>query len=234
MKKIILTQDIKELLDREESFLNRADLKIFSVGSNEEALVLHRTEKADIIIADLDSQVLNGELLCSTIRNNRELCKVSLIIMHSGAPSAIQRVSRCRANAFMEKSTDPAIIIDKAHQFMSIPVREAYRAPIGIMVNSDNKRQLALGYSENISITGMLFDSEKKFSIGEIISCWFVLPESTHVNTLAEIVRIGNRASEHDTNRYGSRFSGLDPEFRRAISEYVRKNSSGHDLYSSS
>ena len=223
MKKIIITKDIKELFDREDSFLNREDLKIIPVVSNEEALAIHRTEKADVIIADLDSQDLSGELFCSTIRDNEELCKVSLIIMHSGDTSEIQRVSRCRANAIIEKSTDPVVIINKARQLMSIPGREAYRAPIGVMVNCDNTRQMALGYSENISVTGMLFDSEKSFSKGEIISCWFVLPDSTHVRTLAEIVRIAHKATEHDTNRYGIRFLGLDPAFRNAIYGYVRK-----------
>ena len=223
MQKIIITQDIKALLDREDNFLRRADLKIFPVASNEEALDLHRSEKADVIIAELDSQALSGELFCSAIRDNEELCRVSLIIMHSGATSEIQRVSGCRANAFMEKSTAPAIIIEKARQLMSIPGREAYRAPIGIMVNCDNMRQPALGYSENISVTGMLFDSEKSFSKGEIISCWFVLPDSTHVKTVAEIVRISNRVTEHDTNQYGISFLRLDPAFRTAISDYVRK-----------
>jgi DNA-binding response OmpR family regulator len=227
MQKIIITQDIKALLNREDNFLNRADFRIFSAVSNEEALNIHRSEKADVIIADLDSQVLSGELFCSTIREAEELCRVSLIMMHSGATSEIQRVSRCRANAFMEKSTDPAIIIEKTRQLMSIPGREAYRSPIGIMVNCDNMRHPALGYSENISVTGMLFDSEKSFSQGETISCWFVLPDSTHVRTDAEIVRISNRVTEHDTNQYGIQFLGLDPVSRNAIADYIIKRQRG-------
>jgi len=227
MQKIIITQDIKALLDREDNFLKRADIRIFPVVSNEEALDIHRSEKADVIIADLDSQVLSGELFCSTIRDNEELCRVSLIIMHSGSTSEIRRVSGCRANAILEKSNDPAIIIEKTRQLMSIPGRKAYRAPIGIMVNCDNMRHPDLGYSENISVTGMLFDSEKSFSKSEIITCWFVLPDSTHIRTLAEIVRISNKVTEHDTNQYGIRFLGLDQAFRTAISDYVIKKQQG-------
>jgi len=227
MRKIIINKNIKALIDREDNFLNRADLRIFPVDSNEEALVIHRSEKADVIIAELDSQALSGEHFCSTIRDNEELCKVSLIIMHSGATSEIQRVSRCRANAILEKSIPPAVIIEKARQLLSIPGREAYRSPIGIMVNWDNEQYPALGYSENISITGMRFDSEKSFSKGEIISCWFVLPDSTRVRTAAEIVRIGDKETEHDTNQYGIRFLDLDPAFRTAISDYVRKRQRG-------
>ena len=222
MQKIIITQDIKAFLDQKDHFLNRADVRVFSVASNEEALKIHRAEKADVIIADLDADVLKGELFCSTIREDKELCRVSLIIAHSGDPN-IQRISSCRANAFIEKSADPALFIEKARQLMSIPVREAYRTPIGIMVNCDNRGNPSLGYSENISVTGMLIDTEKTFPKGGILLCSFVLPDSTRVRAEAEIVRISARATEHDTNQYGIRFLDLDAACRTAIADYVRK-----------
>jgi c-di-GMP-binding flagellar brake protein YcgR len=149
--------------------------------------------------------------------------------MHSGGTADIQRISGCRANAFIEKSADPAILVEKACQLMRIPAREAYRSPIGIMVNCEYRQEPSLGYSENISVTGMLFDTEKTFLKGEIISCWFVLPDSTHVRTDAEIVRISVKATENDTNQYGIRFIDLDPAFRTAIADYIRKDSGGHD-----
>src|SRR5574340_71590 len=194
MQKIIITRDIKALLEKEDHFLNRADVRIIPAASNEEALDLHKAEKADVIIADLDGRDLNGELFCSAIRQNEELCRVSLIITHSGsAPD--HRIAACRANAFIEKSAHPSALIEKARQLMNIPVRESYRSPIGITVNCDNRRDVALGYSENISVTGMLIDTEKIFSKGEILLCSFVLPESTHVRTEAEIVRASTRAT---------------------------------------
>ena len=223
MRKIIITQDIKALLDREESFLDRADVRIFPVVSNEKALDIHKAEKADIIIASLEANVLSGEQLCSTIRQSKELSNVSLIIIHSGDPSDIQRISACRANAFIEKSSDPTVLLAKTRQLMSIQVRETFRTPICIRVNCDSRRAPSMGYSENISVTGMLLDSEKTLSKGEIISCWFVLPDSTNVTTEAEVVRISARASEHDTNRYGIRFINLADVFRTAIADYVKK-----------
>lgn len=98
---------------------------------NEEALDIHRAEKADLIIAELDARVMSGELLCSTIRESEELCRAFLIIMHSGGASDIARTSACRANAFAEKNADPAILLAKARQLMSIPVR-ALIVPFGV------------------------------------------------------------------------------------------------------
>lgn len=223
MRKIIITQDINSLLDQGENFFNRSEVRIFPAVSNEEALDIHRAEKADVIIASLDAHALSGEQLCSAIRESRELCRVSLIILHSGESSHIQRLTSCRANAFIERSADPALIIETARQLISVPVRESYRTAIGITVNCGSGRETTVGFAENISVTGMLFDSEAIFSKGEILFCWFVLPDSTHIRTSAEVVRISDKVTEHDSNRYGIRFIDLDPAYRAAIDEYVRK-----------
>jgi len=222
-RKIITTQNIETFLERGETFLSRSDIRIFRADSNEEALAIHRTEKADLIIADLDANVMRGELLCATIRESQGLHRVSLIIIHSGAASDVQRISHCRANAFIEQSAEPAMLLDTVHQLMYIPVRETYRAPIGVRVQCDSGIRHSMGYSENISVTGMLFDSEEMLMKGDILSCWFVLPDSTHVRTEAEIVRVADRASEHDTNQYGIRFLDLVAGCRAAIDAYVRK-----------
>jgi DNA-binding NarL/FixJ family response regulator len=222
-RKIITTRNIEAPLDRRESFLNRSDIRIFRAGSNEEALSIHRAEKADLIIANLDVNVMRGELFCATIRESQGLQRVSLIIMHAGAASDLLRIAHCRANAFVEQSADPAVLLDAVHQLMNIPVRETYRAPIAVRVECRSGTRHSMGYAENISVTGMLFDSEETLLKGDRIWCWFVLPDSTHVCTEAEIVRIADRASEHDPNQYGVRFLDLASGCRSAIEAYVRK-----------
>lgn len=223
IQKIIITKEIKPLIGGESQFLDRADIRILPASSNKEALDLHRAEKADVIIADLDGDVLNGERFCSAIREDKELCRVSLIITHSGNAADLRRISSCRANAFVEKSACPDALIERARQLLSVPVREAYRSPIGIVVNCDIKQDASIGYAENISTTGMLIDTEKRFLVGEILLCSFVLPDSTHVRTEAEVVRVSARATEHDCNQYGIRFRDLAENFRDAIYDYVRK-----------
>src|SRR5512135_1327712 len=123
-RKIITTQNIETFLDSGETFLNRSDIRIFRVGSNEEALAIHRTEKADLIIANLDANIMRGELLCATIRESQGLHRVSLIIIHSGAASDVLRISHCSANAFIEQSAEPAVLLETVHQLINIPVRE--------------------------------------------------------------------------------------------------------------
>jgi CheY-like chemotaxis protein len=223
IKKIITTQNIKSLPDKKESFLDRADIIIFPVSSNKEVLEIHRLERADLIIANLDEDAINGKQLCSAIREDKELRNVSLIITHSKGTNDIPEMSGCRANALIDISADPSILLSKAHQLLNIPVRETFRAPIFVKVKQDSKMDPSLGYSENISITGMLFDSEKTIVKGEIILCKFVLPDSIHIRTEAEVVRYSDKGVENATNQYGIRFIDLTDRFRTAIENYIRK-----------
>lgn len=223
IKKIITIQDIKSMPDKKDSFLNRADIIVLPASSNKEALEIHRIEKADLIIADFDENKLNGEVLCSLIRDDKELRHVSLIIIHSKDKLDDTEISRCRANAFINISAEPALLLSKAYQLLDISVRKTFRAPIFVKVKDNSKTDPSLGYSENISISGMLFDSEKIISKGDVILCNFVLPDSMHIRTEAEVVRFFDQGIENATNQYGIRFIELSDECRNAIEAYVRK-----------
>ncbi len=91
MKKVIIAKDVKGVLDEEKSFLSRSDLRIFTAASNEKALALHRSVKADLIVAKLNMPEMSGERLCSLIRDDEELRSVSLIIICSDADSDLER-----------------------------------------------------------------------------------------------------------------------------------------------
>jgi hypothetical protein len=45
MKKVILAEDIKAVLEKDRSFFNRSGIHAIAAASNEEILALHRAEK---------------------------------------------------------------------------------------------------------------------------------------------------------------------------------------------
>ena len=125
MKKIIIAEDIKAILEKEQSFLNRADIRTLTVSANEQALALHRAETADLIIVNLDSPQMSGEMLCSLIRDDKELCKVSIIIICSNTESDAKRCSLCRANAFITARRTKRFCYKKCINF-STPLPESH------------------------------------------------------------------------------------------------------------
>jgi CheY-like chemotaxis protein len=223
MKKVIIAEDIKSVLEKDLSFLNRADIRTFTVSANERALALHRAEKADLIIVNLDSPEMSGEMLCSLVRDDKELCKVSIIILSSNTDSDAKRCSQCRANAFITSPPDNPIFLQKIHQLLNVAPRKSLRVPLSIKIHVVKKRTPFIAYAENISVSGMLLHSEALLFEGDTITCSFYLPDSTHITINAEVIRSLNKVTEHDTNCYGVKFIDLSIDFSSAIEAFIEQ-----------
>jgi CheY-like chemotaxis protein len=223
MKRVIIAEDVKPILEREQNFLSRADIKTFTVSSSEQALALHRAEKADLIIVNLDSPAMGGEMLCSLIREDKELCKVSIIIIGSDTKSDAKQFLQCRANVSLTKPVDSSILLEAMHQLLHIAPRKSLRVPLSIQIHIVSKGTPSIAYSENISLSGMLLYSEALLFKGDTITCRFYLPDSTHVTANAEVIRILDKETEHDTNYYGIKFINLNTFCISAIDAFVKK-----------
>jgi DNA-binding response OmpR family regulator len=223
MKTVIIAEDIKTILEKEQSFLDRADIRSFTVSTNKQAFNLHRAEKADLIIVNLESSEMSGDMLCSLIREDKELCKVSIIILSSNSESDDKRCLQCRANAFITSPPDKTILLQEMHQLLSVAPRKTLRVPLSIKIHVASKWAPFIVYAENISVSGMLLHSEAHLSKGDTITCSFYLPDSTHITINAEVTRVVKKETEHDTNCYGVRF--IDPSigFSSAIEAFVEK-----------
>lgn len=220
MKKVILAEDIKAILEKEQSFLNRSDITIFTVSTNEQALSVHRAEKADLIIANLDTPGMSGEMLFSLIREDNELCDVSLIIVCTDG-SELKRCLKCRANAFVTAPLNNAVLLQEAHQLLHIAPRKSFRVPLSIKISGTSNDVLFTAFGEDISVSGMLLHSDTLLCEGDTITCSFYLPDSTHITSDAEVVRVLEKGTEHDTNCYGVKFIDLSNDFSSAIEAFV-------------
>lgn len=223
MKKIIIIDSIKSLLDSEQSVLNRASLKILTARSNEEALDLHRSEKADLIIVNFSTGGMSGEKFCSLVRDDETLRAVSIIMICQDPEIHPEELTRCRANSFITAPVSPDFLIEKAHHLLNIPKRETYRAPISIKVEGETKGRPFLCHAENLSSAGMLFITDKELEKGERLLCSFHIPDSVRIRAEAEVVRVVRRYLDADITEYGIRFSKIKKEFREAIEEYVER-----------
>ncbi|MFZ3137947.1 MAG: PilZ domain-containing protein [Thermodesulfovibrionales bacterium] len=224
MKKVIIAEDIQATLEKEDSFLNRSDVRIYTATTNEQVLALHRAERANLIIAQLDTPVMSGEVLSSIIRDDDELCKASLIIVVcSDTESDLKRCLQCRANAFITSPVNNAILLQEVHKLLHIGHRKSCRVPMSIKIHGRSSEIPFTGYAENLSVSGMLLHSDTLLYEGDAITCAFYLPDSTHITTNAEIIRVLERETEHDTNGYGIKFIDLSTDFSSAIEGFVKK-----------
>ena len=221
MKKVIIAEDILATLEKERSFLSRSDIRLFAASSNKKALALHRNEKADLLIAKLDSPEMNGETLSSLIRTEKELSRVSLIMVCAETEADVKRCLKCTANTFITAPVNAPALLQEAYQLLNIAPRRSCRIPVGMKIEGTSKKIPFTAYAENISVSGMMFRTAAVFFEGDAIMCSFSLPDSARITANGEIVRVVETKEKPDVRRYGVKFTELSAEAHSAIEEFV-------------
>jgi CheY-like chemotaxis protein len=223
MKKILLVDDIAIFVDKEKSILSRADFKIYTATSGEEALEIHKAENMDMIVTDLDMPGISGDKLCSIIRQDDRLKHVSVIIVCNNSATDLARIARCQTNAYITKPIRPVEFLEKVSKLLDIPERQSYRVLLKVKIKGKSKAEAFFCTSQNISVTGLLIESDKILEKGDIISCSFFLPKSECIVADAEVMRVVKK--ENNVCQYGVRYLDINPKFRGAIDSFIKSKS---------
>ena len=223
MKKILVLKDIKADSDKKGGILNRASFRISTANSNEEVLEMHKQENFDLIITKLKSPGLNGDDLCSLIRKDEKLCKVSVIIVCGNNKTDIDMSSNCRANAVLTMPLSSDELSNLVFKLLNIPRRESFRVLINVQVNGKHDNKSFLCSSVNISCSGLLIETGKKLDVGDNVSCSFFLPGVKKITVNGTIVRVNTK--KVDINEYGIKFDHINFEDRTSIEAFIQSKS---------
>ena len=214
MKKVIMPQDIYELFQPEQSFLSRSDVRIMTTATNGQALALHRTETADLIIAYLDTWEMGGEELCGQIREDAGLRGVSMMLICGAQESEINRCLNCNANAYITLPIASAILLQEAHRLLNIAPRKSCRIPVKIKLECETRGKRFTGTIGDISTAGLFFRSSAILPEGATVHCTFAVTGSRQVTVSGEVVRI---LSDDPQPGYGVSFFDISTEAVAAI-----------------
>jgi DNA-binding response OmpR family regulator len=219
MKKILLVNTVVTFYNRNKSLLNRAEFRILTANSGEEALEVHRREQADLIIAELDMPDMPGDLLCAHLRTEKELKNVSVILVCADTPEDRNRVAQCGANAWITKPINPKKLLERIGQLLAVSTRKGYRVLLKAHIRGEQESAPFFCTSHNISATGILFETDKFLGQGDRITCTFFLPGACQITADGEIVR--SLRIPDGGFHYGVRFINLAPEYRGEIERFV-------------
>jgi len=227
MKKVIIAEDIGNILKKDRNFLNRSGIKTFAAASNEEILSLHKAENANLIITNLDMPEMSGDHLCSLIRSDAALRTVSIIIVCAESAETLKRCEQSDANAFIASPINSAVLLQEAYRLLHVTPRKSCRIRVKLNIEGTSKGNPFTGYIENISSTGMLVLSPEPLFEGDTLQCSFSLPGLSRIVTSAEIVRVIKKETEADPfNRYGVIFPEISDNDIYIIEKFVDFNSS--------
>ncbi len=218
MKKIIIARDILHAVGHGTLF-ERRTITTYSARTSEEILNLHAVHHADIIIVDAGLPAMGGVKLCSTIRDNAGLKDVSIILVCDSAEDSIARCRNAGANIVFAKPLDPPQFFWKVSELLLAPQREAMRTLLSVSVKGSEATSSFLGVSHNISISGMLIESNQMLKKGDRLTCTFHVGRR-EVAADTEVERVVKIAPKR--YHYGVRFINLDMKYIILIEQFIK------------
>ncbi len=224
MKRVLLANDLQDLFKGNDSILDRDDVAVFLASTNDEILKIHREEKVDLIITQLDMPGIRTEDLFNIIRGSRDVRGVSTILVCKETLAHRERSKLCNANVIFTAPVDAAVLHMKVQELLNIAPRKFYRAALAVGIQGRFKNKPSQFRTENISTSGMLMKAEEPLAKGDGIFFSFFLPDGTHVSGYGEIARTVQLTTILDTFFYGVKFTNLDEETRSAIESTVKKS----------
>ena len=219
MKKVLLINPVRDSLAWEKNILDRDELRIFTATTAEEGLRIHREEMVNLLLTELDLPDMGGDVLCFRIRQEQALKKVAIIVVCRDMPEEIKRAESCGANARLLKPVKPEQLGDCVGKLLDVSSRQNYRVLVRAQVHSGRGATTLFCTSNNISVAGLLIESDGLLAVGDRISCMFFLPGASQITAVGEVVRT-TRLSRI-MNQYGIKFISLKPQFQREIENFV-------------
>jgi DNA-binding response OmpR family regulator len=217
-KRVLLVGSSTALAYSSETAEWRSTVEVRTAGAGGEALALHRAEKADILVADLDLPDGPAEQLCDTIRQDEALRRVALLVLCGTDEAERRRAADCRANAHIVRPSNLGALGDEITRLLSIPKRAMYRVLAHLTVAEQEEGYSFFCTSENVSANGILVETEEPLRLGQTLDCSFFLPGRQRVATQGKVVRA---ACSDKGRQFGIRFVGIPERDAQVLGNFV-------------
>jgi len=218
MKQVIIAESVLQAVGKSPTLFGRGGVTMYPVRTAEEIITLHRANRVHLIISDFDLPRMGGVQLCSLIRGDAALRGVSLIMVCKADPAAVAECKQAGVNAVLTEPVDPAELFSRIAELLIIPHRQAIRSLLRVSVAGQESKVVFPGISQNISISGMLLETERKLSPGDRLACSFSIGSR---EIASEVVVMREVRSGSERYRYGVKFMNLDTKSLIIIEQFV-------------
>jgi len=219
MKKIIVAESLLPVFDSNNSIFRRGGITLFAAQSSEEIVNLHGVNNADLIVTDLAFPLMGALRLCAAIRHDDQLKNVSIIVTGDNSGESGAQCLESGANAFIPAPVDPVALFSKVSELLLVPQRKDMRVLLRASVKGLEGDESFFAASQNISISGMMLETDRSLAPGDRLTCSFNIAHS-EIKVSCMIVRADKASSGR--YRYGVTFVNLDTKSLIIIENFVK------------
>jgi len=197
----------------------REEFQLITAQSGAEALQLQKEYLFDLILSDLHLLDMGGDTLSSTLRSEEISRNVVIILICYDNADEYSRIAKSGADAKIVRPVQPEQIIETVGSLLDMEIGRPKRAIFTVKVSSKKGEVEFDCISIDISITGILLETDYPLDIGDRIFCRFTLPGASKIETEGDVVR--SVKILESTCKYGVQFVGLSLSSRKEIVSYV-------------
>lgn len=219
MKNILIVSSTATFIERNATLLRRSDFRIFTAESSIEAFNIFSAEIIDLLLVDIQLADETGEAFCAEIRNKETSSEPVILLVCHGNDEEFSRLKESGADALLARPIKPLHMIKTVGQFLTVQLVRSRRVALRVKVISKKDAVEFFCISHNVSLTGMLIETEFSLEVGSIILCQFTIPGSMDIETEGEVVR--SARTMDGAHQYGIHFTTLNRIFRHEIDLYI-------------
>jgi CheY-like chemotaxis protein len=220
-KKVLIVDDTPSGLAFLRDIMAQAHYTVFEANSGRQAIEIHRRERVDLIVMDLQMPGMDGEHVTRTIRADRSLRDVSILLCSDAARAGLrERCLAAGANDFMAKPFKNTDLMARLSPLLNVATRK-HTALLAHVELTDNGPAVEpfVARIVNVSTSGLLLEADVTLAEGRAVCVKFFVPgAAAQVTATGTIAR---RADAGGAKRWGVRFTTLDLAARRIIRDYV-------------
>jgi len=180
MKKILLVDDVKLLLEIQKKFLATSYVEVLTANDGAEAFEVARRERPDLIIMDKYMPNMDGLTCCKMLKDNPALAHIPVIMATNATRDADTREYLAAGCAdILSKPIDGKLFLNAIKKHIPDIERRNVRVAVQIELEMHHNGASYSAPTENLSLNGLFAVTEIKTTIGDEVRFTFLLPERT-------------------------------------------------------
>ncbi|MCX7830421.1 MAG: response regulator, partial [Acidobacteria bacterium] len=213
--KLLIVDDMKSFLNLEQTFLRRAECKIFTATTGLEAIKVAELVHPDLILLDIEMPELNGIETTRILQNNKKLKDIPIIIVSSTTRK--DEALKAGAKEFLQKPVDENTFLTAILKYAPLRIRKDKRVRLETQCNFALEGSQHKGKTLDVSVSGIFLETDIPLEIGNHLEISFSMPlngNKKEIKTDAIVVRKAK-------NGYGLGFFEISEGARIYLEEFV-------------